>query len=300
MRLLLTLLTIFLTIPPGARADMGSIPFKSGIQIREPKQDAIIAWNGKEQLIYLQTTLQASAPTRVLEVMPLPSKPAVAEAQQGIFKRCATLLPLPQSPSPSNKASDPFGAQPSAPPALVVEHKVIGAHNIKVVQLLNAEEFSSWIRKEFNPGESELEIPAKLLQSISDYARDGYRWFLFDTVDLKEAAQKKTPLQIRFATDHLYYPMRITRTETGKTTVSLSIITNVLFTAEDCIGIPREKIHVPAKPTVISANKIHFLDPPIFELLGSPRSARLRTWEISGQIDSFDKDLLIRNPVPKN
>jgi hypothetical protein len=35
----------------------------------------------------------------------------------------------------------------------------------------------------------------------------------------------------------------------------------------------------------------------LFALLGRPQAVQLRTWEISGQIDSFQKDLLIRQPV---
>jgi hypothetical protein len=35
----------------------------------------------------------------------------------------------------------------------------------------------------------------------------------------------------------------------------------------------------------------------LFALLGHPQTVQLRTWEISGEIDSFQKDLLIRHPV---
>ena len=151
--------------------------------------------------------------------------------------------------------------------------------------------------QEFRDGEEQLEIPKPLLAVIDEYAKDGFRWFLFDVVDVKKERAKKTPLRIHFATDHLYYPMRITRTEKGQTTVSLSVLTNVLFNKEDCIGIPRDVINVPARPREIPGNKVHFIDPPLFELLGRPKSTMLRSWEISGEIDSFEKDLLIRNPA---
>ena len=90
--------------------------------------------------------------------------------------------------------------------------------------------------------------------------------------------------------------MRITRTEKGETKVSLSILTNILFNKEDAIGIPRESFKVPSKPIDITGAQAKWIDPAIFELLGQPETVKLRTWEISGEIDSFDKDLLIRNP----
>lgn len=94
-------------------ADMGSIPFKKGVRIVEPNQDAIIAWNGKEQLLYLQTTLGASEETKVLEVMPLPSKPKVDEADPAVFTRCKSLLP--RVIVRDSGVADPFGSF-AAPP----------------------------------------------------------------------------------------------------------------------------------------------------------------------------------------
>ena len=278
-------------------ADMGSIPFKKGVRILEPKQDAIIAWNGKEQLLYLQTTLAASEETKVLEVMPLPSKPTVEAAEIEVFRRCRSLLP--RVVVPESGGVGPFGGPDDmpaakAPAARVVERKMIGAHEIRTVELLDAERFAAWVEAEFGAANEGLEIPAPLLAVIAEYARDGYKWFLFDVVDVKMETAKKTPLRIRFKTDKLYYPMRITRTEKGHTTVSLSVLTNILFHKEDCVGIPRESIRVPARPIEISGARVNWIDPPLYALLGRPHAVKLRTWEISGEIDSFQKDLLIR------
>lgn len=276
-------------------ADMGSIPFKKEVRIVEPNQDAIIAWNGREQLLYLQTTLGASLDTKILEVMPLPNKPTVDATDMAVFSRCKSLLP--KVVVRSHGGPSPFGGPGEMPAAEVVERKMIGAHDIRTVELLDAERFSAWVAAEFGAANEGLEIPAPLLAVIGDYAKDGYKWFLFDVVDVQQETAKKTPLRIRFETDKLYYPMRITRTEKGQTKVSLSILTNVLFNKEDCVGIPREEITVPASPIKISGAKVNWIDPPLFTLLGRPQSVQLRTWEISGEIDSFKKDLLVRNPA---
>lgn len=279
-------------------ADMGSIPFKKGVRIVEPNQDAIIAWNGKEQLLYLQTTLAASEETKVLEVMPLPSKPTVEATDIGVFTRCKSLLPKVANRDPS--AAGPFGGPRDGTAARIMERKMIGSHDLRTVELLDAERFSAWVVAEFGVTNKGLEVPGPLLAVIGEYAKDGYKWFLFDVVDVQKETAKKTPLKIRFATDKLYYPMRITRTEKGHTTVSLSILTNVLFNKEDCIGIPREHIRVPARPIEVTGTGVNWIDPPLFALLGRPQTAQLRTWEISGEIDSFQKDLLIRSPAAAN
>jgi hypothetical protein len=292
-----SILLFSLALTLECHADMGSIPFKKGVRIVEPNQDAIIAWNGKEQILYLQTTLGASEETKILEVMQLPSKPKVEATDIGVFTRCKSLLPRVVVRGSGSHSSGPFSSPGEVPAAKVVERKMIGAHDIRTVELLDAERFSAWVTAEFGATHEGLEVPAPLLAVIGEYAKDGYKWFLFDVVDVKQETAKKTPLRIHFATDKLYYPMRITRTEKGHTTVSLSILTNVLFNKEDCIGIPREAIHVPARPIEISGAKVNWIDPTLFALLGRPQAVQLRTWEISGQIDSFQKDLLIRQPV---
>jgi len=295
MKLIRSIILIAVGCNMMCHADMGSIPFKKGVRIVEPNQDAIIAWNGREQLLYLQTTLGSSEETKVLEVMPLPNKPTVEETDVEVFRRCKSLVPRVVVRDAGG--AGPFGDPSVTPAAKVVERKMIGAHDIRIVELLDAERFSAWVTAEFGAANEGLEVPAPLLAVIGEYAKDGYKWFLFDVVDVKVETAKKTPLRIRFETDKLYYPMRITRTEKGHTTVSLSILTNVLFNKEDCIGIPRESITVPARPIGISGAKVNWIDPPLFALLGRPQSVQLRTWEISGEIDSFQKDLLIRNPL---
>ena len=299
MKSIHTTLLLSLAFTISGLADMGSVPFKKGVRIVEPNQDAIIAWNGKEQLLYLQTTLGASEETKVLEVMPLPTKPTVEATEVEVFRRCKSLLP--RVIVRDSGEANPFGASDDAPAvrpaARVIERKMIGAHDIRTVELLDAERFSEWVTAEFGAANEGLEVPAPLLAVVSDYAKDGYKWFLFDVVDVKQEAAKKTPLKIRFKTDKLYYPMRITRTEKGHTTVSLSILTNILFNKEDCIGIPRASIKVPARPISIAGAQVNWIDPPLFALLGRPQEVQLRTWEISGEIDTFEKDLLIRNPA---
>jgi hypothetical protein len=226
--------------------------------------------------------------------MPLPSKPEVAEADPEVFKRCKSLLP--RVAVRASGGLGPFGESGGLPAASVVERKLIGAHDIRTVELLEATGFTKWVSDEFGVGKEGLEVPAPLLAVIDDYVKDGYKWFLFDVVDVKKEAAKKTPLRICFKSDQLYYPMRITRTEKGYTTVSLSILTTVLFNHEDCIGISREHIRVPAQPIEIAGTKVHWIDPQLFELLGRPQAVQLRTWEIAGEIDTFQKDLLIRYP----
>ena len=67
--------------------DMGSIPFYPTAVILEPNQRALIAYNGLEEILILSTDLKADRETKVLEIMPLPSEPAVTNADVEIFQK---------------------------------------------------------------------------------------------------------------------------------------------------------------------------------------------------------------------
>ena len=54
-------------------ADRGSIPFEREAKVFEPTQRALIAWDGKEEILLLSTDMSTSQPTKVLEILPLPS-----------------------------------------------------------------------------------------------------------------------------------------------------------------------------------------------------------------------------------
>ena len=68
-----------------ALADRGAIVPVGAVNIEEPAQRAIIAHNGVREILILQTDVKADKETKVVEFMPLPSKPEVSLAREGCF-----------------------------------------------------------------------------------------------------------------------------------------------------------------------------------------------------------------------
>ncbi|RLF61550.1 MAG: DUF2330 domain-containing protein, partial [Thermoplasmata archaeon] len=66
------LISLSFTVVSG---DKGMVPFNPLIQIEENAQNAIIAWNGTEEVLILSTDVTSSESTLVLELLPLPSNP---------------------------------------------------------------------------------------------------------------------------------------------------------------------------------------------------------------------------------
>jgi hypothetical protein len=303
MRALMIAALVAITAVTGF-CDMGSIPFDPLAKIQEPNQRALIACNGKEEILILSTDLQADRDTKVLEVMPLPSEPAVTKGDISIFNKATNLInsKLPRFVGGFGVASlslDPFGgtAGGTPPPATVTFHEKIGAHEIAVIHAERKEGFVKWVKEYLKKqGADTPTIPAKLEAVIEEYISDNYTWFVFDVVSLTKKPVTKEAIQLRFKTGFLYYPMRITKTEEGHTDVRLLVLTKELLHPYYCLGLPREMMTLAHHPVTISAAEIQALSTEVYAMLGRPKSIKLRTWLYSGKLNSFDDDVVFGRP----
>ena len=287
-----------------APCDMGSIPFEPEAKVLEPDQRALIACNGKEEILILSTDLSASQETKVLEVMPFPSEPKVTEADADIFKKATNMIneKLPHriivhTDSGGDSDFGDTGDEPPPPAGTVTFHERIGAHDISVVHAERLEGFVTWVKDYLTsqrvgaPG-----IPEPLEEVIEEYIKENFTWFVFDVVSLSKKPVTKEAIQFRFVTKFLYYPMRITRTEYGVTNVKLLIITQSLFDEVYCLGIPREKIMLVHRPVNLIDDEVEELSEEIFTMLGRPTTVKIRTWRILGKLDSFKDDVVWGEP----
>ncbi|MDH5468364.1 MAG: DUF2330 domain-containing protein, partial [Candidatus Aminicenantes bacterium] len=223
-------LTLIILIP-SLKADRGSIPFKPHVKVFEPNQRAMIAWNGLEEILLLTTDLKASEPTKVLEVIPLPSEPVVKKGDIEVFQKATALI--------NSKIKQRFagaklrgvrGAAERPPAGEVTFYERIGAHDISVTHVLRGDGFIEWVEKYLKAdGIANPVIPDALKKVVEEYIEEGFVWFVFDVVSLDEELKTNEAIQYRFRTDFLFYPLKITRTEEGFTLISLLILTPKLL-----------------------------------------------------------------------
>ncbi len=276
-------------------ADWGSIPFEPYVEIFEPKQRALIAWNGKEEILLLSTDLRASAPTKVLEVIPLPSEPEVKEGDTEALARAVAFINTRfQAARPKAGFGDEAGGSqqaPRLPAGEVTFHEKIGAHDVSVTHVKNSDGFIEWVEDYLKKhGVENPTIPARMKAVVKEYLKDGFTWFVFDVVELGQKLKTKDALQFRFKTESLYYPLRITRTESGKTAVELLIITPTLLSKFP--GFPKTRITLPHTPVRLTRRELWAISKDMYELLGRRQGMLLRIWKISGTLSEFKKDLI--------
>lgn len=275
-----------------ADADRGSIPFKSRVKIFEPAQRAMIAWNGHEEVLILSTDMSASESTKVLEVLPLPSEPVVKKGDIDVFPKAVALInqKLEKAGRKATLERTRSGGA-ETPTAEVTFHKMIGTHDISVTHVLDKAGFIQWVDQYLtslhveNPA-----IPEPLSNVITEYLHDGFAWFVFDVITLDEDSQTNEAIQYRFESDMLYYPLRITRTEEGRTTIQLFILTSGLLQA-----VPEQsynQLQLLHRPVEVTLDELRDLDEELADVLEYPESTQLRIWEIHDMLSAFQKDLM--------
>jgi hypothetical protein len=277
-----------------AWADRGSIPYKPGVQVFEPNQRAMIAWDGREEILLLSTDLRASEPTKVLEVIPLPAEPKVSKGDVEVFRKATRLINQKLAPPAMGGLGVGQGRGGGRQLAgEVTFHKKIGPHDISVTRVLDPPGFLRWVEDYLRKaGVNNPTVPPPLSQAIAEYLSDDYKWFVFDVVELGEETVTNDAIQYRFASDCVYYPLRITRAEEGQTSISLLILTPQLLSRFP--GLPVERVQLSHEPVTITSGELRELSEDMDALLGHRPDMNLRIWQIDGRLSEFRQDLIAR------
>jgi hypothetical protein len=127
---------------------------------------------------------------------------------------------------------------------------------------------------------------------VKDYIKDGFKWFVFDVVDLDQTPKTNDAIQYRFKTDFLYYPLRITKTEEGRTTVQIFVLTKDLLV--DFTGVDYDDVLLVHEPVTIRTREVMSLSEEINEMFHGNNELTFRLWQITGRLSRFDKDLIVK------
>ncbi len=269
--------------------DRGLIPLNTNATVFEPNQRAMIAWNGREEILLLTTDLNATDSTVVLEILPLPSEPKVKKGNIETFQRAVQLIN--QKTAFKIAYNGKRNGSKIKPPFEITFHEKIGPHDISVAHLNESQGFVEWVKDYL----SSLGFAANIISDqhknlIEDYIKSGFTYFVFDLVHLNEETKTNEPIQYRFKTRRLFYPLKITSLSSGETKIELLILTPQLL--KNFPGISAKEIKLPSEPITITNEELKTLDEDMYELLKENEEMKLRIWKIEGILSSFDKDLI--------
>ena len=288
----ITIITIVLSLIPlsSSFANRGMIPINPNARIFEPNQRAMIAWNGVEEILLLSTDVHASESTMVLEVLPVPAEPVVKKGDLETFRKATDLINRKLYHAATAKGRQ-LSEGVVVPSGEVTFHEKIGAHDISVTHLLDAQGFIKWVTDYLETLGIEGDIISEEMRElIGDYITEGFEWFVFDVITLGTETVTNEPIQYRFKTARLFYPLKITQTATGSTSIELLILTPRLLNRFP--GTPIESIRLKHEPITINGDELKMLDEDMYDMLHSYGALKLRIWSLDGDLGSFKNDLI--------
>ena len=277
-------------------ADRGEFSLTPNVQIFEPMQRAMIAWNGEKEILLLSTDLSAAESTLVLEVMPLPAEPIVKKGSLETFEKAVKLINrwlAMHARKDGGRNGGHGGNGKTPPPGEVTFHERIGAHDVSVTHVKSGENFVTWVNNYLDSLGYAFEktvITDEIKKLIEDYIEDNFEWFVFDIIALGKETRTNEPIQYQFKTGKLFYPLRISRTAVGNTSIELLVLTPRLL--KHFSGIPFKMIELAHEPVPITDEELRSLDEDMCELLSGNEEMKLRIWNIQGEPSSFKEDLI--------
>ncbi len=248
----------------------------------EPRQNGVIAWNGKEEILILSTDENSNVAGggAALSVLPLSGKP------------------ISVNPA-STKAFDDATAMIKQKLSLVAKGKMmleakIGTHNIFVWQLDKPEDFANQVRafiKEKYAGKADALVTDEAEKIIKHYFAQGFRYFAFDLAFMPEKPETKVAIAYHFESPYVYYPLVVSRIGgEGNTLVTLAVFTPALL--HNFKGLRHEEIKVFGDKSVdLTAADLKPIDEGLAKLMGDGQF-KGRIFEISGKINAFNGDVM--------
>lgn len=311
-------LAAFVVARNPAAADCGSVPYHSPLQdvlekvvvdtrqnpevemdplkvtVFEPKQRALIAWNGTEELLLLSTDQRVNTPRyQVLEVIPFPAEPKVKLGSFDTFEKAQRLVVSKRTWAMAHGGAAAADVKlPDSAGRIAFEQRM-GAHDLAVAECRDPERFSVFVSDYLKTkyGVEKVAIRPEFLAIIKGYAETGYPWFAFDRIDLTDKNQSRQPIEYRFASDHAFYPLRISQLEGGVTDVEL-----LLFTANapgEFLGLPSRAIR---REAPLEASRLEFggLDSGWAEFFPDGPVLSLSQWSLHGSTSDFKQDVVVK------
>jgi hypothetical protein len=289
-----------------AQADRGMIPLvaaDANISIHEPAQRAIVAWNGKTQVLILSVDVHSTGEdAKVLHFMPLPAEPTKVEegsfdsfeaVQQAIDRRRPTWFQL------RRKGGGVAQGEGEPESVEVVFHEKIGPHDITIGKILSLDGLATWVKR--FAADARVELAPSAIESVGPIAKQyldaGVRYFVFDVVDIGSAERSITPIVYEFATSYAWYPLKVSQLAEGRTAIDLFLITpgrpdiRATRTKFDCAFYGRN-LDFPVK-FALKAGELEQISPRISAMFrGSPvlTAARYR-----GSTSGLTRDFQLRS-----
>ncbi len=298
-------------IPLLAKANGGVWIWPLHIDVSQTDQNAIIAWNGQEEILVLSTNWEkptSSQATTLLKVVPLPSEPSeIKEGETEIFDKLVKILNekidvLQTMPTGKGEGTIGLGATQGVE---VIFQKTIGAHDVTVVKVSKEADFSQWVDDFASKnGLEKKQVSGAFKNGLLNYLKRNINYFVFDIADLSESKTTVKPLIYKFESKYFYFPMLVSGVSEiadSQTRVNLFLIFNENFKLPQNIWQGSYNYWVSDNRVDIGLTNSELKDISLdLADLFSGKDILVRQFGLNGKLSEINKDLMLFPQILKN
>jgi hypothetical protein len=285
------------TIPPVVPDDMGPIwndeddndGGKLGF-VKEPLQSALVAWNGKEQMLFLTVNQQSLVGTRaMISIIPLPGAPiAIEKSERKIITNTRNLVAKKLIEHPNYR--DDGGT------SSVVYRTEIGIHKIFVWKIddinILENDLNYFIAETYGKNYSVL-MSKKDFDVLKKYHSSGFKYFAFDLVQIDGKAEKaKETILYHCKSTAAFYPVAISQgSGSGISKIELTVISPSGFNKTGIGGMDEKTLRNAMKGGVeanLSLKELESISPKLADLFRKNGRAKARIFSFNGNLNGID------------
>ena len=276
---------------PESSGDVRFDPLK--VVVYEPGQRGVILWNGEEEILLLSTDQRATQTSGILEVFPMPNRPEVRLGSFETFELAQRLVVQKHMWACAHAGVSSELLKVPEPAGRIDFQERLGAHDLMVAEVLDSDRFVDFVQSHLQETYRTPEAPIRpeFVEIIQSYLDEGFTWFAFDVIQLADETRSREPIEFRFKSDSVFYPMRISTLERGKTQVDLLVFTS--SGADRFEGLTQRDIKTYPRMDV-QLNEIGELNAEWTDFFDANALVRLDRWKIEGKLAKFAKDVRVK------
>ena len=275
------LLTVFFILLKTCPADKGGWHISTKpVILTESGQRAIIGWGGETEILCLATDVSSSEETTVIEFLPLPSEPNVTLGSKEIFEAVEKLLAR-RDVKLDMSAGGGLEKSSESEPFHITFHERLGAHDITVVKVNRPDEFADWVQEKAKAlTGGQVSLPNSVRKLISKYLNK-YQcpYFVFDVIEVGPDPQSVEPIIYEFKSSEVFYPLEISSTFHGETSIDLVVFSRCAVDQSPFDG----RAFMLSNIVQVGGSEMQEVFPRLNQLLG--KSAFVQAFRYTGRID---------------
>lgn len=243
--LMLVSLQVGSLIAPAYACGCGAIVVHQDSRMVVARETSAVAWDGHTEQIVMQLSMRGKSRTAAW-IMPVPHRATVELGDAALFSELkAITAPVTEKryhfwpgdedwPFGKRRYPDVYGAAPKdSAPVDVVGRERLGPFDVARLAATDPEALGKWLK------ENGFELPDRLTTALTPYVEQKWEY-----VAVRLAPEKRwgtlsgtlEPLRLRFASDRLVYPMRLSKLAATPQSLGLYVLADHRMEPRGTIG----------------------------------------------------------------